>query len=113
MDQAENGVVGLKLAGLHQYDLIITDIVMPEHDGLEVISELRRRSPRVKILSMSGGMAKFAGSDILKISKHLGADRVLPKPLDFIMLQAIVKEMLKTPKYPTGNDATRCRKVIT
>ncbi len=42
VDTAENGKVGLKLVGLHQYDLVITDVVMPEQDGLEVVMGIKR-----------------------------------------------------------------------
>lgn len=94
VDTAENGKIGLMLAGLHQYDLVVTDIVMPERDGFEVIMQLRRTSPSVRIIGMSGGVVKLDKADLLNSAKLMGADRVLPKPLDFIELQATVKEVL-------------------
>jgi DNA-binding response OmpR family regulator len=95
VDTAENGAVGLKLARLHQYDLVITDVVMPEQDGLEVVMELKRSSPLVKIIVITGGGGTFDIPDLLKMTKMLKADRGLAKPLDYIKLQAVVREVLE------------------
>jgi len=98
VDLAENGKVGLKLAELNQYDLIITDIVMPEKDGIEVISALNRTFTPARIIAMTGGATKLDIGNLLAMAKALGADRVLSKPLDFIKLQAVAKELLETVK---------------
>jgi len=95
VDLAENGKEGLKLIGLNRYDLLITDIVMPEEDGLGVLMELKGRVPRIRMIVMSGGGTRLNIDNYLNLAKLMGADRVLPKPLDFLKLQAAVKEVLE------------------
>ena len=95
VDLAENGQKGLKLIERNSYDLVITDVVMPEQDGLEVLMGLKGRVPRMKIIVMSGGGDRLNIQELLNLAKLMGADRVLPKPLDFIKLQAAVKEVLE------------------
>lgn len=96
VDLAENGMVGMKMADQNVYDLVITDIIMPEKDGLEVVRELKRLCPVVKIVAVSGGATKLDFEMLLKTARAFGADRILPKPIDFMMLQSIVKELLAT-----------------
>jgi CheY-like chemotaxis protein len=63
------------------FDVVITDIFMPEKDGLETIMEIRSRFPKVGIIAMSGGGIGTA-ADVLQLATHLGADVVLRKPFD-------------------------------
>lgn len=74
-------------------DLLITDIVMPRKDGLEVVREVRKKHPHVKILSISGG-GRTWGGDYLAMSQKLGADAALPKPLDMDVLEKTVKSLV-------------------
>jgi DNA-binding NtrC family response regulator len=97
VDLAENGRVGLKLTRLHVYDLVITDIVMPEQDGLEVITELKRLFPLLRIIVMTGGAARLDIAYLLKMALLMKVERALPKPLNFENLQGIVKEILAMP----------------
>jgi YesN/AraC family two-component response regulator len=83
---ANNGGEGLRLLQTSTADLVITDIFMPEKDGLEVTATLRRLFPKLRIIAISGGTADF---DYLDVVKNLGAHRALRKPL-------IVKELLET-----------------
>ncbi len=94
VDTAEDGAVGLKLTGRNQYDLVITDVVMPEQDGIGVVAELKRLQPHIRIIVMTGGGAKFSISELLNITKFMKADRGLAKPLDFEMLLETVRELL-------------------
>lgn len=98
VDLAENGKIGLQLAEHNVYDLVITDIVMPERDGLEVIMSLKRLFPHIRIIVMSGGAARLDINNLLKTVKALGANKVLAKPLDFIELQRVVRELLAMEK---------------
>ncbi len=96
VDLADNGKAGLKLIERNLYDLVITDIVMPDKDGLEVIMELKSRVPRIRSIVMSGGGDRLNNKELLHIAKLMGADRVLPKPLDFTTLLAAVNDVLET-----------------
>jgi len=98
VDLADNGKAALKLADVNGYDLVITDIVMPEKDGLEVITGVKRLFPHVKIIAISGGAVRLNKENLLIMAKALGADRVLAKPLDFFMLQVAVNELLTMEK---------------
>ena len=97
VDVAENGKIGLKLAGLNRYDLIITDVVMPELDGFDVLMALKESATDVGIIVMSGGSAKLNADHLLRIAGHMGAVRVLRKPLDFTKLLNTVTEILNSP----------------
>jgi DNA-binding response OmpR family regulator len=70
---APNGRRGLDAFRKHEPDAVITDIIMPEEDGLAVIREMRRLNPRTKIIAISGG-GKVDKSDYLTIAEKLGAD---------------------------------------
>jgi len=94
VDTAENGAVGLKLAGRNKYDLVITDVVMPEQDGIGVVAELKKLHPHIRIIVMTGGGAKMSISDLLKITRFMKADRGIAKPLDFEKLLETVREVL-------------------
>jgi CheY-like chemotaxis protein len=94
VDCAENGKVGVNLAELHHYDLIITDMLMPKMDGFEVITAIKDKSPATRIIALSGGSAKLDRSFLLSTAKTLRANKVVAKPLDFKVLQASVNEVL-------------------
>ena len=95
VDQAKNGTEGLGLIEHNSYDLVITDVVMPEKDGFEVLMGLNGQVPRMRIIVISGGGDRLNMQELLNMARLMGADRVLPKPLDFTTLQAIVKEVLE------------------
>lgn len=69
-----------KLIHLQAFDVLITDIIMPDGDGLEVISDARRRLPEARVLAVSGGGLHLRATDCLKLAKSLGAHAVLLKP---------------------------------
>jgi DNA-binding NtrC family response regulator len=70
-----------------RFDLVITDVLMPDGDGLDLINELRRIQPAARILAMSGGGRYMEGSDYLKLARGLGAHAAVMKPFDFDQLQ--------------------------
>lgn len=76
---AINGAQGLKTYYTHTPDLVITDIIMPEKEGLEVIMELTRQERRPKIIAISGG-GRMGPQSYLPMADLLGADHVLQKP---------------------------------
>jgi DNA-binding response OmpR family regulator len=73
---------GTRVRDMHQqqrFDLIITDLVMPDKEGLEVIMELRLRDEDVKIIAISGG-GQVGAESYLRIAQKLGVKRTLSKP---------------------------------
>jgi YesN/AraC family two-component response regulator len=79
VQEARDGAEGTKFYRDHPADLILTDLIMPEKEGLEIIQEFRRDHPKVKIIAMSGG-GRHGSYDYLKIAKAFGAQQVLAKP---------------------------------
>lgn len=77
---ASNGVEGLARFAEEPTRIVVTDLVMPDKEGLETIRELRAISPDVRILAISGGGLTLDARDVLAIARELGADDVLAKP---------------------------------
>jgi CheY-like chemotaxis protein len=94
VDEAADGMVGMQRLKTQAADVVITDIFMPEKEGLETIDEIRRDYPHIKIIAISGG-GRIEPQDYLDIAKHLGADRALLKPFDIQLLLDTVDELLK------------------
>jgi DNA-binding NtrC family response regulator len=90
---AENGKHGLKLAEANPIDLVITDIFMPEQDGFETIMYLKKMSPDLKIIAISGG-GYFNPDNALKMAEHLGAHYGFNKPFHIVKLTSKVEELL-------------------
>jgi CheY-like chemotaxis protein len=88
---AAHGKEALNLLVRQPVDLVITDVVMPEMDGLELIKELQQRMPAIPILAMSGEL----GDRFLKIATALGARATLPKPFSVGDLREAVDALLK------------------
>jgi DNA-binding response OmpR family regulator len=76
---AANGVSGMRLMRQEQPDIVVTDILMPDQDGLGIIRSLRQEFPMVKIIAISGG-GTVGGLDLLVAAGRLGADATLAKP---------------------------------
>ena len=94
VDTAEDGKAGMKLVELNKFDLIITDVIMPNMDGLEVITEIKRKSPESRVIVMTGGTVKVDRELLLSTAKAMRAHRVVAKPLDLKELRTIVNELL-------------------
>jgi CheY-like chemotaxis protein len=76
---AADGLRGLGMFREERPDLVITDIIMPEKEGLQTIREIKNECPQMPILAISGG-ARIANLDYLAIAGLLGAYEILPKP---------------------------------
>lgn len=76
---AGNGKEASKALTSSAFDVVLTDVIMPEKDGMQVISEVRKKFPEVRIIAMSGG-GHVSRDQYLKIAKGLGAHAVLEKP---------------------------------
>lgn len=90
---AQDGREGLSLARREDPDLIITDLIMPEMEGIETIRTLREELPGVKIIAVSGGGAMGPGT-YLTDAEILGADRALAKPFTPAQLVDLVESLL-------------------
>ncbi len=91
---ARDGSEGVELFRSAPTDLIITDILMPEKEGLEIIMDLRREFPDVKIIAMSGG-GQMGNLNFLEVAKRLGAQRTLQKPFGLQEVFQAVQELLQ------------------
>lgn len=78
---AGDGVRGLALFRREQPALVITDIIMPEKEGIETITEIRGSYPATKVIAISGG-SRIGNVDFLKMARLLGAHDVISKPFD-------------------------------
>lgn len=86
---ASNGKTGVELFMTDPADIVITDIIMPEKDGIETIMDLRRRNSRLKVIAISGG-GRAEPENYLHSAKLLGANKTMKKPFtNEEMLQAI------------------------
>lgn len=93
VEEAENGIEGLRLYRRRPFDLIITDIFMPEKDGLEVLRELRREPRTLPIIAISGGWIQM--KEVLPMASKLGASEILNKPFTGAELLRAVKSALE------------------
>jgi DNA-binding NtrC family response regulator len=91
--EAENGEKAIRAHREKQADLIITDIIMPDKEGLGTIVELKSEFPDVKIFAMSGG-GKNSPDQYLRMAKGLGVDRVFIKPFNREDILSAVEDAL-------------------
>jgi DNA-binding response OmpR family regulator len=99
--QAADGQQGTDLFHSMPVDLVLTDLVMPNKEGIETINELHREKPGLPIIAMSGGMIR--SPMYLKIATTLGARRMLAKPFTREeLLAAIEQELAAPPTKPSA-----------
>lgn len=97
---ASSGSEALRILKSEQVDLVISDIVMPETDGIELMREIRTKFPGMKIISMSGGGNYLTASLCLKLAGQMGASVILSKPFTPDQLLETVTHALTTPPKP-------------
>jgi DNA-binding NtrC family response regulator len=93
---APTGRKGLELLAADGFDLVLTDIIMPELDGIEAIRRIRDDYPNLRVIAMSGG-GQIDKADFLHMAHVLGADRVMEKPVRSDQLLELVKTTLESP----------------
>jgi CheY-like chemotaxis protein len=91
-----SGKAALAAADRLAFDLVLTDVLMPDMDGLEVMRGFARRVPRPKVIAMTGG-SLAPGIDLLAIASSLGADGVIAKPMRAAELAATIAAVLASP----------------
>jgi CheY-like chemotaxis protein len=94
---ALGGVDGMRRFREFVPDLVITEIVMPETDGIECLLQIKRDSPRTKVLAVSPGEKSPSDNFLLNAARKLGADGVLRKPVGREQLAAAVQTLLSAP----------------
>jgi YesN/AraC family two-component response regulator len=86
---AGNGNEAIHMVRETRPDLVITDVIMPEREGVETILELKKLHPDLKIIAMSGG-GRMGRLDYLKLATNFGADATLTKPFTSMQLKLAV-----------------------
>lgn len=90
---ASNGRIGVQLYQCKPFDVVITDLIMPDMEGIETISKLRKSNPGAKVIAISGG-GRNNPEDYLHLAKKLGAAHTFPKPVDRNKLLEAVHELV-------------------
>lgn len=93
---AADGAEGLKRFISTAPDLVVTDIIMPEREGIETILAMKAARPDIPILAVSGG-GQIAARDFLTLAKDLGADAVLAKPFRAGQLLDAARLLIELP----------------
>ncbi|MCC6263081.1 MAG: response regulator [Bryobacterales bacterium] len=89
--EARHGREALEAALEYPFDVLITDLIMPEQEGIETIQQFHQIYPHMKIIAISGAY----GSDYLRIAKHLGAHEVMQKPLRLEVVLNTVSRLMR------------------
>src|SRR5688572_15176682 len=90
--EAEDGNKGLEIYQKEKPDIVITDMLMPEKEGLQTLSEIKALNPKAKIIAMSAG-GNLKNMSYLQVAKKMGADGILSKPVTPDELVAIIKRL--------------------
>jgi CheY-like chemotaxis protein len=96
--EAENGKDAITHFKPAITDLVVTDLIMPEEDGLKVVIKLRELKPSIKIIAISGG-GKVGPGSYLNLAKALGADAIYSKPFLINDLTAKIEQLLDIEQH--------------
>lgn len=89
--EAENGKLGIEQLKTATFDLVVTDIIMPEMEGIETLINVKRQRPETQVIAMSGG-GRTGNVDFLQTAQKLGAAAILHKPFTMASLASAVEE---------------------
>lgn len=101
---AHDGLEGLRVFRQLKPDLVVTDIIMPEQDGIGTIMTMHRERPATGIIAMSGG-GRVGNSDFLSIAQKLGAHTTLAKPFEDMDLLSAIEAVLARDSEPAQSVA--------
>ncbi len=90
---ANNGRIGIVLYRERSFDVVITDLIMPDMEGIETITALKKSDTDAKVIAISGG-GRNKPVDYLVLAEKLGANRTFSKPLDRQVLLQAVHQMI-------------------
>jgi YesN/AraC family two-component response regulator len=108
---ASNGVEGLKRFAEQAFDLVVTDIIMPDKEGIEMILDMRKRKPETKIIAISGG-GRTGNVEFLDMAASVGAMAMLKKPIPLAKFLSVLTESLNQSPPPHQTDRTRTTVLI-
>jgi len=91
--EAANGLIAIRLLKREAFDIVITDLVMPDKEGLETIQEIVRDFPYTPVIAISG-WAREGPHSYLRVAEQFGASYTFTKPLDFGGMLAAIKTLL-------------------
>ena len=92
--EASNGEEAMQICNDTELDLLITDIVMPEKHGIDLIMEVSKKFPKLPVIAISGGGGVTGRFDYLEIAELVGANNILRKPFGTNELRNLVKNIL-------------------
>ncbi len=93
VETADNGSIGLDLFGKQAFDAVITDLIMPETEGIETICKMKKINAGVKVIAISGG-GRNRPEDYLFLAEKLGACYTFSKPVDRKQLLAALRSLV-------------------
>lgn len=96
-DTAENGKKAKELYDKNEYDVIITDIIMPEQSGFEIVLDFRNKGQQDRVIAISGGR-RTSAEDYLNIASHFGVAAIFSKPPNYKDLVDKVREIIESHK---------------
>jgi CheY-like chemotaxis protein len=99
--EAHDGLEGLQKFQSETPDLVITDIIMPEREGIQTIADIRGRGSKTAIVAISGG-GSGSGALYLSMAEELGADAVLAKPFRASELLGLIDRLLNQDPFDPG-----------
>lgn len=98
---APTGVQGMRIFREYRPNIVITDIIMPDQEGIETIRQIRREGNSTQIIAISGG-GRVGNLDFLKIAANFGANVTLAKPIEAAELLGAVRKCLRALSGDTG-----------
>lgn len=97
--EAADGRAGLKVLETHRVALVLTDIIMPDVEGVELIFRLKKSHPGLPVIAMSGG-GRMSPKGYLEVAKSCGAARTIAKPFDISQLLVWIAELIPDDSRP-------------
>ncbi len=94
VETAEDGSVAMRVLSTQPIDVVVTDLVMPEKEGIETIMLVRKQYPNIRILAISGGHQTRNATPYLELAARLGAHATLEKPFSIDALESKIQSIL-------------------